>query len=809
MVTPLPEAIRTDLRALLRAFRPPLEFLSLASPDTARRTSFPVASFREKCRAVENALPEELRTSLGRLLRELDELARVAPAEKGSRARHCLEMVESLEKALSPAPAYRRSVERIEERLEALSRSVQFVRGVGPRRADALRKLGIATVEDLLYHLPFRYEDRRHLARARDVRPGDVVTLRGKLVHLAERVVGRARRKILEGVLRDESGLLPLTWYNQVAYFRTRLRPGTEYFVHGRVEYGAGGVRIVHPEMEPVEGAETLGILPVYTKPSTLSVAAMRKLLGRAVRDWSETVPSALPEEVAARYRLLDLPTALREVHLPDPRSDAERLGDFRSEAHRSIVFDELFFLQLGMLLRRRAYAAEPGLAMPDRGTWTRRLAEDLPFPLTGAQKRALAEIYEDMARPAPMHRLLQGDVGSGKTIVALFAALRAIENGYQAAFMAPTELLAEQHYRTVAPFLERLGLRAVLLTGETSRKEKEATLAGLESGDIHLVVGTHALIQEGVRFRALGLGVIDEQHRFGVLQRAALRRLGTPDILLLTATPIPRTLALTLYGDLDLSFLDEMPAGRQQVRTLLFPESRRPEVYDLVRRELDLGHQGYVVYPRIEEAEDPNVRDATTMARELARTVFASYRVGLLHGKMRPEEKDAVMRRFRDGDVQLLVATTVVEVGIDVPNATVMVVENAERFGLAQLHQLRGRVGRGTAPSLCLLVASFARSDTARERLAVLGRSYDGLAIAEADLRLRGPGDFLGTRQSGLPDFRVANLVRDSSILKEAREAAEAWLEKDPDLSSPESAPLRAILRRRWSGRLELARTG
>jgi len=374
---------------------------------------------------------------------------------------------------------------------------------------------------------------------------------------------------------------------------------------------------------------------------------------------------------------------------------------------------------------------------------------------------------------------------------------------------MAPTELLAEQHFRNMQPFVAPLGVRLELLTSEVSKARKAEIYDGLASGAVQLVVGTHALVQEGVRFRALGLGVIDEQHRFGVLQRAALRAVGTPDILLMTATPIPRTLALTLYADLDISFLDELPPGRTPVRTLIFSESRRAEVYELVRRELDRGRQGYVVYPLVDGSEDPTLRDATTMARELARTVFQGYRVGLIHGRMKAEEKDAVMRRFQAGDLQLLVSTTVVEVGIDVPNATVMVVEHAERFGLAQLHQLRGRVGRGPEPSSCLLVASYARGDNARERLEAMARSTDGFEIAEIDLRMRGPGDFLGTRQAGMPDFRVANLIRDSRILEAARQAARQWLERDPDLSSGESQLLRAVLTHRWAGRLELAHTG
>jgi ATP-dependent DNA helicase RecG len=455
----------------------------------------------------------------------------------------------------------------------------------------------------------------------------------------------------------------------------------------------------------------------------------------------------------------------------------------------------------------------ESGLMLTKRGPLTERLEALLPFQLTGAQRRVLAEVYADMAKPHPMHRLLQGDVGSGKTIVALFAALVAIENGYQAAFMAPTELLAEQHFSTVHSFAGQLGVDTALLTGELTRTQRRELHGRVQSGDVALVVGTHALIQEGVAFKALGCAVIDEQHRFGVLQRAALRRLGThglaPDTLLMSATPIPRTLAMAVYGDLDISVLDELPPGRQPVRTLLRHEGERAKVYDLVKRELDKGRQAYVVYPLVESSDVMELRDATTMAEELARAVFHDYRVGLVHGKMRAAEKDAVMRRFKAGDIQLLVSTTVIEVGIDVSNATIMVVEHAERFGLAQLHQLRGRVGRGGEASLCILLTPFHRGDDVHRRLQAMASTNDGFKIAEVDLELRGPGEMLGTRQSGLPDFRVANLIRDRTVLDEARQAADEWLRRDPKLESAESRPLRTVLAHRWAGRLELAEIG
>jgi len=523
-----------------------------------------------------------------------------------------------------------------------------------------------------------------------------------------------------------------------------------------------------------------------------------------------------LPDNITRAARLMDAGAALRALHLPDPDADIDRLNRFASPAHRALVFDELFFLQLGMGLRRRQSLQESGYTLPRRGTLTDRLMAILPFALTGAQRRVVEQITADLARPHPMHRLLQGDVGSGKTVVALFAALVAIENGLQAAIMAPTELLAEQHFGTISAFADQLGVRAALLTGEATRGKRQRLQASLASGEIQLAIGTHALIQEGDEMPALGLGIVDEQHRFGVLQRAALlRRLRggndsrSPHILLMSATPIPRTLAMTIYGDLDVSILDELPPGRKPVRTLIFNEAERARVYALVKRELDRGRQAYVVYPLVDVSEKEDLRDATTMARELGESIFADYSVDLLHGQMKSKQKDEVMQRFRSGALQLLFSTTVIEVGVDVPNASVMVVEHADRFGLSQLHQLRGRVGRGSDDALCLLVAPYHRGEDVYRRLQAMRQTNDGFKIAEVDLELRGPGEFLGTRQHGLPDFRVSNLIRDTRTLAEAREAAERWLTLDPSLQAPESAALRALLAHRWKGRLGLAEIG
>ena len=846
----------------LNAVVSPLNYLATASAEAAARTRLPGAALAARGRALLSGVGDgRVRQDLESLCEELASWEDVAPEEWAAHLDHCRVLVERLrgsesvdvlrnrtsarsERAvavsISPGhsahpkpvagggrrvprdlggreavPPYRRSSGDAADHLRALSQSVQFVRGIGPRRAEQLKRLGIATVEDLLYHVPFRYEDRRTLTTIRQLRLGETASVIGEIQHLAERYVGRMRRRILEGVLRDDTGLLALTWYHQVAYFRDRYRVGQRCLVHGKVEGGVGGTkRMVHPEIDVDPDLDARGILPVYNKPTSVSVGAMRKVVQQVVTDWAERLPSVLPQAVVEAARLTDLQQAMRLLHQPPRDADIDALNASRSVAHRSLVFDELFFLQLGMGLRRRAVERETGLQLPDRGQLAGRLRQFMPFRLTGAQERVLREIEADMAAPHPMHRLVQGDVGSGKTILALFAALRAIENGYQAAFMAPTEVLAEQHYSTIGKFAAALGISTTLLTGELTRAKRRAECDRIAAGEVQLVVGTHALIQEGVTFKGLGLGVIDEQHRFGVLQRAALRRMGgnqrvTPDILLMTATPIPRTLAMVVYGDLDVSVLDELPPGRQPVRTLLRHEGERAQVYDLVKRELDDGRQAYVVYPLVDTSDAVELRDATTMARELARTVFHGYRVGLVHGKMKANEKDAVMRRFKAGDLQLLVSTTVIEVGIDVPNATIIVIENAERFGLAQLHQLRGRVGRGDGAATCVLLTPFHRGDAAVQRLQALARTADGFQIAEVDLEIRGPGELLGTRQSGLPDFRVANLIRDRGILQDTRRAADMWLEADPRFERPESQPLRVVLAHRWAGRLELAEIG
>lgn len=808
------------IQEVIASLAPPLAFLQSAGFGAVGRTRLPVRELRERVARARGALGPG--AAAAALLGELDSLlgylAEHDMPQRAAALRRAAELVQRLRAVVdlgaAARPDYLPSQPPVAPALAALAQPVRYLKGIGPSRAGRLGRAGIATVEDLLYHLPFRYEDRRRLRELAAVGHGEEVTALVEVASVREVWLAGRRRRVLEAIARDASAAVALVWFHQLPYFRRRLARGARLIVHGRLEAGRGrvGRRIVHPEIESADddGAELGKIVPIYERPGGMSAAAMRRIVRATVDAYADQVPSALPAEVAARQRLLDLPRALRHLHDPPPEADVAALASGRTLAHRSLVFDEFFYLQLGLALRRSTIAKGRGIAFSAPGRLAAKLCRLLPFRLTGAQQRAMGEIARDMARPNPMTRLLQGDVGSGKTVVALFAALVAVGSGYQAALMAPTELLAEQHYETVRAWCEELGVKVALLSGEVRGRRRRGLLAALATGGIDLVVGTHALIQREVTFARLGLAIVDEQHRFGVLQRAALAGRGAcPDTLVMTATPIPRTLALTLYGDLDVSVLDELPAGRLPVRTRVLPEGERREAYGQVRREVTGGHRAYVVLPLIEESERASLRSATATVRELAGGLLAGLRLGLVHGRMRAETRDEVMRRFRAGEYDVLVSTTVVEVGIDVPEATVMVVEHADRFGLAQLHQLRGRVGRGRAPGTCLLVVSEGAGSEAMARLRTLEKTTDGFRIAEADLELRGPGQFLGTRQAGLPDFRVASLVRDASVLEAARNEAQAYLERDPELTRPESRALREVLEHRWAGRLGLARVG
>jgi ATP-dependent DNA helicase RecG len=712
------------------------------------------------------------------------------------------------------------------ESLRLLQTPLRSLKGIGPKRAAELEKFGLKSVEDLLYHLPFRYEDRRQIKKISDATVGRDETFVGELRQLQKRYNPRRRAQLLVGSLVDDSGVLGLLWYRAPAYLSNSLTPGRRLLVHGKVEVEPGGQkRIVHPEFDMLEADDVeplQKIVPVYVHPAGLSLSLLRKWIIQALSQYAHYLPDRLPAATKQRQGLLGLKEALVQLHQPSLTADLAKLNGFFSTAHRTVVFDELFYLQLGLGVRKRGRSGEKGVSLsPSSQGLAARMRALLPFKLTGAQERVLREIDENMNSTRAMQRLVQGDVGAGKTIVAWLASLRVIENGYQAAWMAPTELLAEQHFRNVSRYATALGVKAALLTGSLAAKDRKAILERIARAEIPFVIGTHALIQEGVLVPRLGLGVIDEQHRFGVVQRLSLQRLlsadsGTavigkqPHLLLMSATPIPRSLAMVLYGDMEVSFLDEMPAGRLPVQTKVYYQKDRRRVYQLVIQELRAGHQAFIVYPLVEASEElAQLRDASQMAEKMRQGVFKEFGVGLVHGKMSTAERDDVMCSFRDGLIGVLVATTVIEVGIDIPNASVMVVEHAERFGLSQLHQLRGRVGRGSAAGYCLLINRAPHNDLAGKRLRVMERERDGFKIAEADLDMRGPGEFLGTRQSGFGDFRLANLVRDAKILMAARKEAQAWLDTDPELTSLESSGLREVLLHRWGQRLQLGAVG
>ena len=705
-----------------------------------------------------------------------------------------------------------------------LDTSMRFVKGVGPKVFELLVKRGVERVEDALYLLPHRYEDYRELKKISQLRPGFREVFTG-CVQSANMVSSRGGRRFFEAMVADGSSSVIIKWFNCNPAFMKRLwKPGRNVIVAGEIAAFGSRLEVRHPDVEWLpEGQDAAaflaadrlnytGIVPVYPLTEGLSQKVMRRVVKEVVEHFVSFVPELIPKEILDVQRLPGLRQSLLEIHSPASVAEIAALNSGNTAAHRSLAFDEFFFWELGLALKKRGVALEDGIAFRVTHRYTKPLAKLLPFALTSAQKRTLSEIKDDMMAPHPMHRLVQGDVGSGKTLVALMTALIAVENDYQVAIMAPTEILAEQHWRTMRQYCSELDVSTALITAALKGKEKKKTLADIADGNAQIVIGTHAVIQDKVEFAKLGLGIIDEQHRFGVLQRGVLKQKGknvSPDILVMTATPIPRTLAITLFGDLSLSLIDELPPGRNPVETIVMYESRRSHVYGIIRDEVKAGRQVYVVYPLVEESEKSDLKAATSMAENLTGDIFPDLRVGLLHGRMTPQEKENVMTSFKSKEVDILVSTTVIEVGVDVPNASLMVVEHAERFGLSQLHQLRGRVGRGSVKSRCILMTRSGLSEEGEKRLRIMESTCDGFKIAEADLEIRGPGDFLGTRQSGMPEFRVANILRDGALLDEARQAAFDLLKTDPDLNSTKNAPLKNELLRRWGQRLELATIG
>jgi ATP-dependent DNA helicase RecG len=690
-----------------------------------------------------------------------------------------------------------------------LTSAVQYARGVGPARARLLEdRLGIATVSDLLYRLPRRIEDRSRLRRIYDVAHGALETVQGAVVRIRQFRPRRRRLVIIKAAVTDGSGILHAVWYNQ-PYIARQLTPGTRVVLHGRVQRQAGEIQMAAPEFEAIEeGEDSLHvgrIVPVYPGTEGLSQRVMRSIVARALDDHADGLREWLPAELRDRHRLPELGRAIRQAHFP------ETLEEYRTARNR-LVYEELLLFQLLLLRQKAARAASPrGLRYGDARELVARFHRALPYTLTGAQYRVITEILRDMDQPHPMNRLLQGDVGSGKTVVAASALLRCVGGSAQGVLMAPTEILAGQHYLTLRNLLAPMGLTVTLLVGGLSRAARDEALDAAREGRADVVVGTHALIEGDVEFHRLGLVVVDEQHRFGVSQRAALRYKGEhPDVLVMTATPIPRTLALSLYGDLDVSILDELPPGRSPIQTYVRAPAQRPRIYQWVRGEVAAGRQAYIVCPLIEESDKLQAEAATALAARLAESVFGDVRVGVLHGRMRVDERDRAMRALREGETQVLVATTVIEVGIDVPNATVMVIEDADRFGLSQLHQLRGRVGRGAQQSRCILI-SEPRTEEGQARLAAMEATTDGFRIAQRDLELRGVGELLGhRRQHGFGELRVADLLRDHEWLERARRDAADLLERDRDLERAEHRPIAAALHARFAGaRPENARVG
>jgi ATP-dependent DNA helicase RecG len=730
------------------------------------------------------------------------------------------------------------------------STSVQYVKGIGPKLAEVLAAKGIQTLDDLLHYLPFRYEDRLNPRGISELRAGEMATV---IAEVRTSGLFRTRRMpIFQMTAGQGRTRLKCIWFN-ATYLRDKFKPGQIVALYGKVEqdYRGGELQLTQPQFEIIGEAAEDGsadsaeqklaasleigrIVPIYESAGQgrLTSRWFRRIIHTALENLPLDLPDPVPAAVRNHLSLIPPREALRKVHWPDAGESIDDLLSSRTPAHLRLIFEELFFVELGLELKRREQKAQTGIAFQLDDRARAAIKKILPFHPTAAQKRVLKEIASDMEKPFPMRRLLQGDVGSGKTIVAFEAAIIAMENGYQVALMAPTEILAQQHYFSARRILESAGYRVVLLTGSMEDDRKRQTRRHIAQGNAQLVIGTHALIEQKVEFDKLGMVIVDEQHRFGVLQRFKLMKKskddrvvtdaspGTaeqnaasspePDVLVMTATPIPRTLALTLYGDLDVSVIDEMPPGRTPIITRCVSDERSPEVWDFVRKQAAAGHQTYVVYPVIEENEETELKAAMKMYKELSQKIFPDLRVGVLHGRMEPDLKEQVMRVFQKGEMDILVATTVIEVGVDVANATMMVIEHAERFGLAQLHQLRGRIGRGAAKSYCVLMTGGKVSEDGERRLDAMVRTSDGFQIAELDLELRGPGEFFGTRQAGMPSFQVANLIRDRQLLEAAkREAAMVLAGPNSEISQAEIDAALRHMRTRWHKSYGLVEVG
>lgn len=677
--------------------------------------------------------------------------------------------------------------------------SIQYLKGVGPALGSQLEKRGLRNVEDLLNYYPRTYEDRRAARNIASLKDGDLVSLKASIQTVNSFAMGKSKRKIYDVLVRDASGQIHCKFF-RVPYrgYFERFERGKEIRVVGHVITYRGRLEFHHPDLRDIvpDEEDEDALLPIYTEIETITSNRIRKLIQASMGQLTEETfgPEVFPPVLMMKYGLLKRSHALYQVHNPVHEEGALFL-EFRAPAQRRIIFEEFFWLELFLAARRAGLQSEQGSAIEGSGELVEKALKQLPFELTGAQKKVFEQVREDLSQIKPMHRMMQGDVGSGKTIVAFLAAITACEGGFQTALMAPTEILAEQHFKNAQKWLQPLGIGVDLLVGKTKTAERTQIHERLLSCETHLLIGTHALIEDAVQFQKLGLVIVDEQHRFGVEQRAKLKRKGmSPHFLVMTATPIPRTLAMTVYGDLDVSIINEMPPGRSPIQTRVTYESKRPDAIKFMLEQIRKGRQAYIVYPLVEESEKIDLKNALDEFEKL-RLQYPDVKFGLLHGRLKSEEKDAVMDLFRAGEIQVLVSTTVIEVGVDVPNANIMIVEHSERFGLSQLHQLRGRVGRGEYKSFCILILGHAVSTEAYERTSFLEKTNDGFKISEFDLQLRGPGEFMGTRQSGLPGFQMAHLVRDIEILQDARDAAFGIFEKDPKLSQPEHAAMKDYL--------------
>lgn len=682
-----------------------------------------------------------------------------------------------------------------------LMKSVQSINTVGPRRASSLQRIGIFTVGDLLYHFPRRYEDRTRLSPAGACAQGGIATVHGTVL-ASQDLKPKPGLVITKLAVHDGSGVFYAVWFNQ-PFIKKILTPGKNVYITGKVDRSYGATQLAVEDYEVDDGSDSLSagrLVPIYALTERLNQRQMRVMIKTALTVLNNRINDFLPGEIIEKYHLPRVERALCQAHFPDREKEA-------AAARKRFIFEELFLFQLVLAVRKRDITrSEKNHRYVPEGNLLRLYQKNLPFQLTGGQRKVWEEISADLDRPRPLHRLLQGDVGAGKTVISTMTMLRAVESGLQAALMAPTEILAEQHYLGLRRDLAAIGVEIGLLTGATRKKERELLLARLANGELKLLVGTHALLQGDVSFQKLGLVVVDEQHRFGVRQRAALGHKGNlPDTLVMTATPIPRTLALTLYGDLDISIIDELPPGRNPVKTYAVLPRALPKALSLIREQVNLGRQAYIVCPLVEESEKIDLQAAVDLSVDLAANDFKDFQVGLLHGRMKSVEKEEIMLRFRRGDIKVLVSTTVIEVGVDIPNATVMIIMDADRFGLAQLHQLRGRVGRSERQSYCILVAN-PKTDEGRARLRAMTRTSDGFVLAEEDLRLRGPGEFHGTRQSGLPEFKIADLLRDGKILQIAREEAQALAQRDPYFKSAENRALLAEMKARFGEGIDIS---